>query len=73
MSIEHLVQMANDIGRFFAAEPQRAEAIAGIVNHFERFWDPRMRQQILAHQERGGEGLDGIVREAVGRLRARPS
>ena len=27
MSIEHLVQMANDIGHFFASEPQRADAI----------------------------------------------
>ena len=46
MSVESLVRMANDIGHFFAAEPKRADAIAGIANHIRRFWDPRMRRQI---------------------------
>ena len=69
MSTEHLVQMANDIGHFFAAESQRAEAIAGIANHIRRFWDPRMRRQILAHLQAGGEGLEELPREAVASLK----
>jgi formate dehydrogenase subunit delta len=68
MSIEHLVQMANDIGHFFAAEPQRAAAVAAITNHIERFWDPRMRRQIKAHLTQGGEGLEELVREALARV-----
>lgn len=66
---EHLVQMANDIGHFFASEPQHADAVAGIANHIERFWDPRMRRQIMAHLDRGGAGLEDPVREALVRLR----
>jgi formate dehydrogenase subunit delta len=68
MSAERLVQMANDIGHFFAAEPQRSDAIAGIANHIRRFWDPRMRRQILAHLQAGGEGLEELPREAVASL-----
>ncbi|HEV7431646.1 MAG TPA: formate dehydrogenase subunit delta [Steroidobacteraceae bacterium] len=69
MSAERLVQMANDIGHFFAAEPQRADAIAGIAAHIQRFWDPRMRRQILAHLHAGGEGLEELPRAAVASLR----
>lgn len=69
MSAERLVQMANDIGHFFKAEPQRADAIAGIANHIQRFWDPRMRRQILAHLQAGGEGLEELPREAVASLK----
>ena len=68
MSVERLVQMVNDIGHFFAAEPQRADAVAGIAGHMQRFWDPRMRRQITAHLRAGGAGLDKLAREAVARL-----
>ncbi len=69
MSTEHLVQMANDIGHFFAAEPKREDAIAGIATHIKRYWDPRMRRQILAHLQAGGEGLEELPREAVASLK----
>jgi formate dehydrogenase subunit delta len=65
MSIEHLTNMANDIGAFFHAEPDRAEAIKGMVNHLQKFWTPRMRQQIAQHLREGGEGLEELPREAV--------
>jgi len=68
MSDEKLVMMANQIGRFFA--PQRgADAIAAIADHLQKFWDPRMRAAIVAHLVAGGAGLDGPVKEAVGRLK----
>jgi formate dehydrogenase subunit delta len=70
MSLEHLVQMANDIGHYFAAEPRREDAIAGIANHIEKFWDPRMRRQIEKHLSEGSEGLEELVREAAARLAA---
>jgi len=72
MSIEHLQQMANDIGHFFAIEPHEV-AVAGIANHIQRFWDPRMRRQILAHLQAGGQGLEPLVREALGRVTVPPS
>jgi formate dehydrogenase subunit delta len=68
MSVESLVRMANDIGHFFAAEPNRADAIAGIANHISKFWDPRMRRQIAGHLAAGGEGLDELAREAIASL-----
>lgn len=63
----HLVQMANDIGNFFRAEPVREDAIAGIANHIDKFWTKRMRQKIGAH---GETGLDELPREALRRLAA---
>jgi formate dehydrogenase subunit delta len=70
MHIERLIKMANDIGDFFQSEPNRAEAVGGIVNHLKRFWDPRMRRQICEHLRAGGEGLHELVREAVAQLQA---
>ena len=67
-TLDRLVMMANQIGKFF--EPQRqGDAVAGIALHIEKFWDPRMKASIVAHWRAGGAGLDGPVREAVGRLK----
>ncbi len=67
-SADRLVTMANQIGRFFT--PQRgADPASAIADHLEKFWDPRMRAAIMAHLAAGGAGLDGPVREAVGRLK----
>ena len=49
-----LVKMANDIAAFFAAEPERKAAVDGVANHLKRYWEPRMRRQILAMLD-GGE------------------
>ncbi len=68
MSEDRLVMMANQIGRFFV--PQRnADPVAAIADHLQKFWDPRMRAAIVAHLAAGGAGLDGPVKEAVGRLK----
>lgn len=61
MHIENLIDMANRIGRFFEAEPDREQAIKDIANHLKRFWEPRMRRAIIAHCESGGDGLIEIV------------
>jgi formate dehydrogenase subunit delta len=57
--------MANDIGAFFDAEPDKTEAARGVANHLKRFWDPRMRRQIVAHYREGGAGLKDVPRAAV--------
>ena len=69
MSADKLVMMANQIGRFFVPQRQ-ADPAAAIADHLQKFWDPRMRAAIVAHLEQGGAGLEGPVREAVGRLKA---
>lgn len=71
MDIERLVRMANDIGAYFVSEPDRAAAIAGMASHLERFWEPRMRRQVIAHLETGGAGLDDLPRAAIADLAAR--
>jgi formate dehydrogenase subunit delta len=68
MEIRHLVRMANEIARFYDSEPDRAEAVNGVLEHIQRFWDPRMRREIAAHLGGGGEGLSELARAAVGRL-----
>jgi formate dehydrogenase subunit delta len=65
---EHLVKMANQIEAFFRAETDRNVAVEGILNHIQRFWDPRMRKQIVSHLRAGGLGLGDLATEAVKHL-----
>ena len=60
--------MANQIADYFGAEPDKREAAASTANHLRRFWDPRMRRQIIAHYRAEGGGLNAIARAAVGIL-----
>jgi formate dehydrogenase subunit delta len=69
VSPDKLVYMANQIGKFFASQgPDKA--VAGIAEHIAKFWDPRMREAIIAHLAAGGAGLDPSVREAIDKLRS---
>lgn len=64
MSHDRLVYMANQIGDFFTT--QHGDDPAGaIADHLRKFWDPRMRRQIIAHAEKGGTGLKPDVLRAV--------
>jgi formate dehydrogenase subunit delta len=66
---DRLVSMANDIGHFFAADPDKNAGAQSVANHIKRYWDPRMRREIVAHfKEKGGAGLDPIARSAVALL-----
>jgi formate dehydrogenase subunit delta len=62
---ERLVSMANDIGAFFGGDPDKAEAAKNVASHLRRFWDPRMRREIIAHYQHGGHGLDDVARRGV--------
>jgi formate dehydrogenase subunit delta len=71
MDLDNLIRMANRIGRFFEAQPDHEEALAGIAEHVKKFWEPRMRAQILASLDTGtGVELSDIVRAALVRHRA---
>ena len=70
MDARKLVKMANEIAAFFAVEPTRQAAVDGVAGHLKRFWEPRMRVALFAALDAGGEGLDPIALEAVGRLEA---
>ena len=66
MNNDNLVRMVNRIGAFFASMPDRQEALEGIAMHIRRFWEPRMRRQLLTHiDERDGDGIDGVVLTAL--------
>jgi formate dehydrogenase subunit delta len=66
-SLDKLIYMANQIGKFFAGQgPQLA--VSGTAEHIRKFWDPRMRAAIFAHLDNGGAGLDANVRQAIENL-----
>lgn len=66
-SADKLVKMANQIGKFFAAQ-RHSDAVAGTAEHLKKFWDPRMRDGIIAHVQHGGAGLDEVPLQAVQKL-----
>jgi formate dehydrogenase subunit delta len=68
MSPEKLVYMANQIGKFFVSQGDD-HAVAGIADHLQKYWDPRMRATILDHFAHGGSGLEPLVRRAVEQLK----
>ena len=72
MEANRLIAMANQIGQFFRAQGDAA-AVEGIEDHLRKFWDPRMRREIIAVLEGGGAGLDPNTREAVARLKIVPN
>ena len=61
---EKLVRMANQIATFFHSKP-RDEGIAGVAEHINKFWEPRMRRQLFAIIEHGDSGLSPLVLEAA--------
>ncbi|MER2536792.1 MAG: formate dehydrogenase subunit delta [Rhizobiaceae bacterium] len=63
-----LTRMANQIGRFFLSKPH-AEGVAGVADHINKFWEPRMRRRFLDLAEAGGGDLLPIVREALPAIR----
>ncbi len=66
MSPEKLAYMANQIGTFFLSQT-REDCVASITDHLRKFWDPRMRRDLLAHLD--DVQLDPMVRQAAERLR----
>jgi formate dehydrogenase subunit delta len=71
MDAARLVYMANQIGKFFTTEDPKT-AVAMIADHLKKFWDPRMRSEIVAYLDGGGTGLDVPVRQAVLTLKKPP-
>lgn len=71
MSDGHLIEMANQIGRFYEAFPDRAEGLKSAAMHLRRFWDPRMRIAFgnMLNGD-GAEALSPFMREAVAAHRA---
>lgn len=70
MTVAHLIKMANEITRFYEAYTDRVEARNEIAGHLQRFWDPRMRQQIIDHATKNPDtGLLPLALEALEQLK----
>jgi len=66
MNPAKLIKMANQIGAFFEAMPDREQAVAGVAAHIQRNWEPRMRTALHEHvASNGAEALMPIVRDAL--------
>lgn len=63
-----IVRMANQIGLFFQSKPPQ-EGVAGVAEHINKFWEPRMRRQFFEVVDAGGGDLLPIVREAAASVR----
>jgi len=69
MNRQHLIRMANQIGAFFEAMPDREQAVADVATHLARTWEPRMRTELLKSLGTAEEAqLKPVVRDALIRL-----
>jgi formate dehydrogenase subunit delta len=66
--IEKLVRMANQIGDFYAAMPER-EATQGAASHLRLYWTPKMIREIIAFADQGDAGLNPVAARAVQTLK----
>ncbi len=66
MNIDLLIKMTNEIGQFFAGTAEAPEAARAVANHLKRYWEPRMRAQMITYfEQRDGAGLTELARSAV--------
>ena len=66
MNIDLLIKMTNEIGEFFAGTAEAPEAARAVANHLKRYWEPRMRAQMIAYyQQRQGAGLSELAKSGV--------
>jgi formate dehydrogenase subunit delta len=69
MNIDLLIKMANQITDFWESEAGHDVAVKEVATHLRRYWEPRMRAQMITYyQERQGSGLNDIAKAAVGVL-----
>ncbi len=69
-NLERLVYMANQIAGNFATLGEE-RAAAATADHLAKFWDPRMRAQILECLATEPAALDTTARAAVELLKAK--
>lgn len=66
MDIQNLVGMANRIGDFFESMPNQDEAKREIATHISKFWEPRMRETLIANlANESTSNLHPAIRAAV--------
>jgi formate dehydrogenase subunit delta len=66
--IHNLIRMANQIADYFKVMPE-ADALKGAADHLRAFWTPKMRAEIIAWLDAGGEGLNPLAARTVSELK----
>jgi formate dehydrogenase subunit delta len=64
MQNQDMVRMANQMADFFKSYGEK-EAIEGIADHINKFWEPRMRRDFFVLVDSGGAGLSELVKKAA--------
>jgi len=67
MTDEKMIHMANQIAAFF--DTQSGNAPDAVADHLLKFWEARMKEQLFAYVDKGGEGLKDSVIAAVAQIR----
>ncbi|MDB5577752.1 MAG: formate dehydrogenase [Bradyrhizobium sp.] len=67
-TIDKLVRMINQIAVEFEHQ-QGTDAADATWDHIWHFWDPNMRERILAYHDADGTGLNGTAKLALKKLR----
>lgn len=71
MNTDLMIKMLNEIGAFFESEPDREQAARDVKSHVRRYWEPRMRAQLVEYfEQRQGSGLSELTLKAVALLAA---
>jgi formate dehydrogenase subunit delta len=68
MSPEKTIRMANQIATFFESQGDD-EKVAGVADHINSFWEPRMRTRLLEMLESGTPGFHPSVVAALPNIR----
>jgi formate dehydrogenase subunit delta len=66
-SVSPQIRLANEIAVQFHHKPAD-EAAAAIANHIRRFWDPRMKKELLQRVQSEAGSLDPLVIAATRQL-----
>jgi formate dehydrogenase subunit delta len=66
--MQDTARMANQISDFFKSYSE-PEAVNGIADHINKFWDPRMRREFLALVDAGGKELSALVMKAAEKVK----
>ena len=61
MDTDKHVRMVNQIAAFMETSRPHDEAVEGVAEHVNKFWEPRMRRGLYSVLDAGGEGLDPLV------------
>lgn len=65
MRSEQLVTMVNEIAAFFQGADSETKGAENVENHLRRYWDPRMRKQIIEYASKQGEGLAPLAKAGI--------